>query len=309
MIRSMQDVVVRTNGLTRDFAGRRGVENLSLEVRAGRILALLGPNGAGKSTLMKLLAGHLMPTGGEATLWGESCWPTQHSLQRRMALVLDGLALPRGIRIRDYFRLRRAAVPGFDLGRAESLCAERDLSPKRTWNGLSKGQKRWVLLASALASRAELILLDEPADGLDPARRRHFYRLLREEANLNGTTVLIASHVLSDVERIADEVAILAEGRVLLHESLEDLREDVREVELSGSFQAADVPDDVEPLAWLPAGDSTMAWLRFDRTADVDVPLPGEIQRRSVGLENLYLAFAEEGEFIQGCGVEAGDVR
>ena len=289
----MNDIVVRTRGISRDFGRARAVNDVSLSVERGQILALVGPNGAGKTTLLKLLTGLIAPTQGEATVLGEPCFPPAEPTAGRIACILDTVEPPRHARIRHLLRLRAGAVERFDRQRATALLEQRQLPLGKPWRTLSKGQKRWVLAVLALAGGAELLILDEPADGLDPSARQELYGSIREEVNQRNATVILASHILADVEQVADEVAIIHQGSTLLHASLEDLREQVREVELSEPVSPDGIPDGVELISQQPSGDTTLAWIRMGDTSVADELLPGERRRRTVGLERLYLTLVE----------------
>lgn len=289
----MNDIAVRTKGISRVFGRVRAVDQLSLSVDRGQILAIAGPNGAGKTTLLKLLTGLIAPTRGEAVVLGEPCFPPAEATAARIACVLDTVEPPRSAPIRHLLRLRAGAVDQFDWQRATALLQQRQLPLGKPWRALSKGQKRWVLAVLALVGGAELLILDEPADGLDPSARRQLYGLIREDVNQRGTTVVLASHILADVERVADEILIIDQGSTLLDASLEDLREQVREVELSKPISPDAIPDGVELISQQPSGGSTLAWIRVREPSLAGELLPGELRRRTVGLERLYLALVE----------------
>lgn len=299
----MSEFALQTKRLCRDFGSFHAVDSISLSLRQGQILALIGPNGAGKTTLLKLLLGLIAPTSGEADVLGEPCFPASPTTARRIAGLLDTHEPPRGVRVRDLLKLKSGVSGEFDVERATELFQQRGLSLDKTWHTLSKGQGRWVLSVIALASSPELLVMDEPADGLDPAARRQLYGLIREKVNRWETTALITSHILSDVERVADEVAIINRGRLLLHAPLEELREQVREVELSSSKKLSpdELPKGVELLGQKRlgqkiSGQTTLAWVRYrDGTSD-EPSLPGELRRRTASLEQVYLALTEYGE-------------
>lgn len=237
--------------------------------------------------------GLLAPTEGEARLFGESCYPPAAANAGRVSCILDGHEPPRGTRIRNLFSLKAAASKSFNRKRAVDLCQQQDLSDTRKWHTLSKGQKRWVLAISAIAGNAELLLLDEPADGLDPAARQQLYGLLRDEVNERGRTVILASHILADVERAAENIAIIEKGELRLYAALEDLREEIREVEIAGTVSVTDMPVGMELIGRQLTGESTLAWIRYRDTSLANDTLPGEIQRRTVGLDRLYLAMTK----------------
>ncbi len=286
------NIVMKTIDLTRDFGGKVVLEDVSLTVGPGEILALLGPNGVGKSTLMKLISGLLMPSKGTAKLWGESCWPPSTEMYR-VACVLDGMSPPSGTRVREIMSLKSCVSRRFDWKLATSLCEQHQISTASRWRALSKGQKRWTLLVAALASGADLLVLDEPADGLDVATRRELYGLLREQANDRGVTSIIASHIIADVERIADDVVILVNGRVRLHSPLEQLRDEVFEIELPVETDWSAITRLAEVISSRKSDDVLIAVVRFSSLQLTEQELPEEINRRRVSLEDLYLAYTQ----------------
>ena len=290
----MSHLVVETVDLHRNFGNTKALRGVSLTVPPHQVLALVGPNGAGKSTLLKLLLGHLVPTSGDARVWGHNTYPPAIQIAGRVASVCDGHQPPRGTTVQGILNLNQGAVARFDARLATELCCEREIGTNRFWHALSKGQRRWVLIAAAVASHADLYLLDEPADGLDPTARRRLYGLLRELADEQGATVIVASHILSDIERSADHIAVLIQGRLYLSISLEQMREEVREIEVTRDFDTDDLPAGVELLVQRELGSSRLLWVRHHELLHVENSLPDEIQRRSVGLDDLYAALTSQ---------------
>jgi ABC-2 type transport system ATP-binding protein len=289
----MNDFAVRIAALSRYFGSVRALDDVYLALDPGRILALVGPNGAGKTTLLRVLLGLIAPSRGDAVVLGKPCFPPAASTASRIAAVLDACEPPPRVRIHDLLRLKRGAADGFDLEQATRLLEQHRLDLQSPWRTLSKGQRRWVLAALALASNADLLVMDEPADGLDPSARRRLYGLIREEVNRWDTTVVITSHILTDVERVADEVAVIVRGSVLLHAPIEELREQIREVELRDKLTPPDFPPGVELLGQKKTGDTQLAWIRCQGGMADEATLPGELRRRPVNLEQAYLALTE----------------
>lgn len=192
--------------------------------------------------------------------------------------------------------LKAGADSEFDRGRAVSLLSRRGLRLEQNWSSLSKGQRHFSLATLAVCSSAKLLLLDEPADGLDPEARRDLYAMLREQANEKGATVLLASHILSDMERLADRVVVLEDGQVRLDESLETLREEVAEVELTSLL--VESPADAELLGRQATSDGEVVWLRYrdEQSQWREQTLPGERTRRGAGLESVYTAVLNQNE-------------
>ena len=283
--------VVETVDLARDFGGHIALRDISLSLAKGDVLALLGPNGVGKSTLMKLMAGLLMPSRGSVRLWGQPSWPAS-AVACRVGCLLEGEP-PGDVRVRDLLALRNSVTRNFDRATAEADCARHGVDLASHWRSLSKGQRRWVLLACLLASGAELLLLDEPADGLDVATRRELYGRLRNLANERGVTIALASHIIADVERIADDVLILADGRVRLHSPLEQLRDEVFEIEVRGEFPVGMISQVAEIISERRVDDVSLYVVRFRSLNLAEQTLLGEVGRRRLGLEDLFLAYTE----------------
>lgn len=291
----MSEFIIKTEKLCRNFDSVCAVDRISMSLKQGQILAIIGPNGAGKTTLLKLLLGLIAPDEGHAEVLGQPCFPPRASATKRIATLLETYQPPYGARIRDLLSLKAGTGSGLDIQRATELVKQKGHKLNNTWHTLSKGQGRWVLSAIALASNPDLLIMDEPADGLDPSSRRQLYALIREEVNRWDTTALITSHILPDVERIADEVAIIDHGRLLFHASLEDLREQVREVELSlpEGLSPAELPEGTELLGQKISLQTTLAWIRHHDGKPDETTLPGELRRRPANLEQIYMALTE----------------
>jgi len=267
---------VRTTNLGRDFGRVKALDGLDLAVSAGTVLTLLGPNGAGKTTLLRILMGLIEPTRGQATVLGEPSRSLSAGVAGRVAYVGDRCEPPGWVSAAVLEDLQAAASGAFDRALFRDFCVRRGLSLKQPYGAMSKGQRRWVLTSLALAARPAVILLDEPADGLDPAARKALYDAVRDHVNVHDATAIVTTHVIGDVERIADDVAIIDGGKLRLHAPLEDLRDNVRQVELpAGDERGAGVPpacpEDVSPSAGL-AGVSSSE--NITAHADSETPLP-----------------------------------
>jgi ABC-2 type transport system ATP-binding protein len=218
------DTVIETQGLTRSFGGRTVVDRLDLTVPRGAIYALLGDNGAGKSTTIRMLTGLLQSDSGQATILGLDCWSAASVLRHRVGYV------PEKPRFYDWMTVGElgAFVAGFHRPgyreRYLSLTAHYQLDRKSRLKNLSKGGYAKVGLALALASDPEVLILDEPTSGLDLFTRREFLASMVDLAG-TGRTILISSHGVAELERVASHVAFLAGGQLLLSGPLEELRQ------------------------------------------------------------------------------------
>src|SRR5947209_13334854 len=224
--------IITTEGLTKRFGGKTVVDRLQLAVPEGAIYALLGDNGASKSTTIRMLTGLLPPDAGRATILGQDCWSEADSLRYRVGYV------PERPRFYDWMTVREIGwfTAGFHragfLGHYLDLIERFRLEPGARLRDLSKGGYAKVGLALALAPDPEVLVLDEPTSGLDLFIRREFLSSMVELAGA-GRTILISSHGVAEVERVATHVAFLAGGRLMLAAPLEDLRRRIVRVRLT----------------------------------------------------------------------------
>jgi ABC-2 type transport system ATP-binding protein len=199
----------------------RGVD---LEIPAGSIVALVGPNGAGKSTFIRLCLGFEVPDEGTVRVFG---WAPHRDRTRAVGAigyVPQSISLWRGLTVDEHFSLARAARPSFDVAYARRLVGSVGIESRAVVQELSGGQQAQVALALALASRAPLLLLDEPLAGLDPLARRDFLVMLREHTRREGATALLSSHLISDLEPVATWLLVLAGGRLVLSGFVDEIR-------------------------------------------------------------------------------------
>jgi ABC-2 type transport system ATP-binding protein len=223
---------VRTTGLTKRFGDRYALRDLDLQVPTGCVFGYLGPNGAGKTTTIKLLAGLWRPTAGSATVLGVDVSEHRDAVQRRVGYLPGDFAGYPDMTGRQLLGLLGALRGGADWHSVTGLSERFDLELDRRIGTLSHGNRQKIGIVQAFMGRPELLILDEPTQGLDPLMQREFLRLLRETRD-QGCTVLLSSHVLSEVEEIADMVGILDQGRLLATRSMVQLHADaVRRVDL-----------------------------------------------------------------------------
>lgn len=287
--------VIAATGLSRDFGSKHALENVTLEIPPARIVALLGPNGAGKTTLLKLLSGGLEPTQGSSCLFGEASRRLSSRTLQRFSVMLDGEEPPAWVTLKLLLDLEAEAKPLFDRNACVQALQAHDLALNARYGTLSKGQKRWVQSMLCLCSGSELLLMDEPADGLDPAARRELYDRIRTYANDHSATLIVATHLIHDIERIADDVAILCQGKLLLHEDLEQLREEVRFVEVPIGVSSRNL---LEKSSWLQhqsVKDGTTGWVRCDHGWSQSTlnELPPRLLIHPFALEEFYLAMTD----------------
>jgi ABC-2 type transport system ATP-binding protein len=293
----MNEPSIEVQHLIRHYGHKPALAGVDLAIGPNSIAALIGPNGAGKTTLLHLLVGLLEPTEGSVRLLGRSPRPLASAVAPLVQVVGDRHEPPGYARLRDLVDLQHAACPKFDRRLCGRLIADHNLSLSSRFGTLSKGQRRWTLAALALASNPRVLILDEPADGLDPSARRMLYEHLRQYVNDTGATVLVASHVLSDLERVADEVVVLRAGRVVLHDSLESIREQTRELVLHRGDASPDWLTHFQILAEQDDGVQRKQWIRsHGNEANREHALSladTHTGVHHVNLESLYFALTE----------------
>jgi len=218
-------MLLHTDQLTKNYGRLCALDRLGLEVEPGEIVGLLGPNGSGKSTALRLLLGFLKPSAGQATIAGHDCWRDSVQARRQVAYLPGELRLYENMTGRQLVRflgqLRQQAVGEKHV---DALARRLDLDLDRPLAHLSSGMKRKVALLQVLLPRVPLLILDEPTNTLDPVMRDELLAQLRE-ARECGQAVLFSSHVLTEVERICDRVAILRQGRLVHVQDMRELRQ------------------------------------------------------------------------------------
>lgn len=224
----MNDSVITASGLSKRFNGKTVVDGLDLSVPRGSIMGFLGPNGAGKTTTIRMLMGHLHPSAGTIEVLDMNPWHLPRSERQRIAYVSEDMNLPGWMSPRKVCAFNASFYPNWDAALAETLLGRFDLLDARAHRTLSKGQKRTVCLVLAMCTGADLLVLDEPASGLDVAARRIFLDALLEINRERETTIFFSSHLLTDIERVVDRVVILNRGRTQLAGELDTLKDQVR---------------------------------------------------------------------------------
>jgi ABC-2 type transport system ATP-binding protein len=216
--------VIQTEGLTKSYGTHRGIVDVDLEVGEAEVFGFLGPNGAGKTTTIRTLLDLIRPTSGRALVFGIESSADPVAIHRRVGYIPGEFALYdrlTGGQTIEYFANLRGGV---DAAYQASLVERLDIDPGRRFKEYSKGNKQKVGLVVALQHRPDLLVLDEPTSGLDPLVQQAFYALVHE-ARDEGRTVLLSSHILSEVERTCDRVAIIREGRLVTVDRTEALRD------------------------------------------------------------------------------------
>ncbi|MGV9724449.1 ABC transporter ATP-binding protein [Nocardia beijingensis] len=237
--------IIEVRDLRKTFGHVTALDGLDLTVAEGEIHGFLGPNGAGKSTTIRVLLGILRATGGQARLFGRDPWADAVALHRELAYVPGDVTLWPSLSGGETIDLLSRMRGGLDERRRDELIERFDLDPRKKARTYSKGNRQKVALVAALASDAPLLLLDEPTSGLDPLMEQVFRECVRE-ARERGATVLLSSHILSEVEVLCDRVTIIRAGRTVESGSLSDLRH------LSRTSITAELTGDAGDLSRIP---------------------------------------------------------
>ncbi len=241
--------MVRLSSVTKTFEGTKALDSLSMEVPKGAIYGLVGPNGAGKSTVLRHITGVYRQDAGEVLMEDVPIYENP-ALKGRIANIPDDLYYFISDSTRDMKRFYEGFYPKFDAKRYEALKdIFRSVDEKRAIRRLSKGMQKQSAFWLAICCRPDLLVLDEPVDGLDPVMRRQVWSLLMEDVESAGTTVIVSSHNLRELEDVCDHVGILSKGRVLIERSLSDLQASVSKVQLAFTDETLpSLPDGVQLL-------------------------------------------------------------
>ena len=224
--------MIEVRELRKSFDGFEALRGLNIHVPKGAVYGLVGPNGAGKSTVIRHLAGICRQDGGEALIGGQPVYENP-AVKEKIAYIPDDIFYFGAASIRDMKNLYRAMIPTFSDARFEKLREAFPLDEKRAMRRLSKGMQKQAAFWIALSCCPAVILLDEPVDGLDPVMRRQVWSLLLQDVAERGTTVLVSSHNLRELEDVCDHVGIMDKGRMLLERPLAALQENTVKIQLA----------------------------------------------------------------------------
>ncbi len=238
--------ILETKKLVKTFDGFRALDELDLSVPKGAVYGLVGPNGAGKTTLIRHLAGILRPDSGEVLLEGSPVYENTEA-KRRMAVIPDDVFYYTQASTADMMKFYKGVWSNFDVDRYEKLREAFTLDDKKPVRTLSKGMQKQAAFWLALSLRPEVLILDEPVDGLDPVMRRQVWSLVLADVAENGTTVLVSSHNLRELEDVCDHVGIMNRGKNLLERSLSELQDNVAKI-LIALPEGTELPKDLEML-------------------------------------------------------------
>jgi ABC-2 type transport system ATP-binding protein len=296
---AMTAAPIRTERLSKRYDETLALEGLDLELQPGEIYGYLGPNGAGKTTTIRLLLGLLRPTAGRAELFGIDAWHDPVTAHRRMAYVAAEPSLWPGMTAEETLEFLARVRGGVDTAYRDLLVERFELETSKKVRALSHGNRQKVQLIAAFATRADLLILDEPTGGLDPLMEMAFRETVRE-AKERGQTVFLSSHILSEVEAVCDRVGILRQGRLVDQGELADLRHlSALTVEVTFDGHVPDLPR----LPGVEVAEAGANALRFQVTGSIrpllaalaDKPVVA-LTSREPSLEEIFLHHYESGD-------------
>ena len=239
--------MIEVKDVVKRFDGFAALDGATLSVPTGSVYGLVGPNGAGKSTIIRHLTGIYRPDSGDILLDGQNVWENT-ALKARIASIPDDWYYFMQASIRDMMRFYRGFYPNFSTERYEKLKEVFCIDEKRVIRRLSKGMQKQVAFWLALSCMPDYLILDEPVDGLDPVMRRQVWSLMMGDVSERGTTVLVSSHNLRELEDVCDHVGIMDHGKVLLERSLAQLQDNMVKMQVVFQDGMDQVPQDLPVL-------------------------------------------------------------
>lgn len=236
--------MIEIRNVTKKFGDYRALDDLSMTVPRGSVYGLVGPNGAGKSTLIRHLTGVFRPDSGAIRIDGMPVYENA-ALKARMAYIPDDIFYYNSSDLRDMMRLYAGLYPKFDKERYAKLLGAFSLNEKAAIRRYSKGMQKQAAFLLSICTRPDLMVLDEPVDGLDPVMRRQVWSLIMQDVAERGMTVLVSSHNLRELEDVCDHVGIMHRGKVILERALSELQDNVVKVQIVFR-DGCGVPDDLQ---------------------------------------------------------------
>jgi len=291
--------IIKTTKLTKYYGKARGIVDLDLSVEEGEFFGFIGPNGAGKSTTIRTLLGLITPTSGSALISGKDISKDKEAILQDIGYLPSEALFYRGMKVKDVLKLSANLRKKDCTAEAKLLCERLQLDTARKIDDLSFGNRKKVAIVCALQHRPKLLVLDEPTGGLDPLMQKEFFDILRERNN-EGATILLSSHVLSEIQRNCTRAAIIRDGKIIACDSVEVLsKTSAKRITIQGSVNlehlsgVRDIKDSGNSLSFLYSGDidSLLSTLSAGKVDDLTVTEPD--------LEEIFMHYYEkDGETV-----------
>ena len=282
--------MIEVKKLTKTFDGFKALDELDITVPKGAVYGLVGPNGAGKSTVIRHLAGIYRQDSGEVLIDGQPVYENPE-IKGRIAYIPDDIFYYTQASIGDMMKFYRSVYPRFDMGRYNKLAEVFGLDPRRPMRRLSKGMQKQAAFWLALSQCPDYLILDEPVDGLDPVMRRQVWSLVMGDVAERGTTVLVSSHNLRELEDVCDHVGIMNQGRMLVERGLSELQENIIKIQLAFA-DGGKLPEGLEILHSSSTGRLQQLILRGsveELTAKLSASSPLFMDVVPLNLEEIFI--------------------
>jgi ABC-2 type transport system ATP-binding protein len=290
-------MAIHADRVTVRYGRRTAVDDVTLSIQSATVYALLGRNGAGKSSLVRAILGHLRPDHGRVAIFGEDVWTRRASLMDRVGVVPEEADAPPEMRVRDLGAFNAKLFSRWQQSAFDERIARFGIEPRVRFGELSKGQKKQVMLALALATSPDLVILDDPTLGLDVVAKKSLFEEVIADMADRGITVLITTHDLGSIEAIADRVGILRDGRLVLDEDVETMKERFRRIRFAkepvvldrGTLTTANVRRWGNGTEAVVTNFDDLAFERFRSEAQLE-----RVEVSSMSLEEIFIAVSGE---------------
>ncbi len=246
--------MIEVNNVTKKFGDFVALDDLNMHVEKGAIYGLVGPNGAGKSTIIRHLCGVYKQDAGEVLIDGQPVYENE-KLKQRFTVIPDDIFYFTQANTWDMMKFYRNMYPNFDEALFKKImeCFP-SINPKKMVRSLSKGMQKQVAFMLSVAARPELMILDEPVDGLDPVMRRQIWSLIMSDVAEHGLTVLVSSHNLRELEDVCDHVGIMNNGKILIERSLDELQTSITKIQIAFDGDMPELPKELQVLKRISTG-------------------------------------------------------
>ena len=293
----MNTPIIAIKNLTKSYQGKIVLDSLDWQIRQGDIIALLGKNGAGKSTLLESIMNLRKPDHGELRLWGHGWTELPQAQREKIGFVAQDTVGFEWMRVQEFLGYLGSYFPGWDPVYCDQLRERWTLDPKKKVGDLSGGQTQILHVIQALSIKPELLILDEPIAHLDPNMRRHFISELIDLVCDINSTVIFSSHIISDLERVANRVALLNEGQIGFYHDVEQLKANIAHVKISADQPLEQADYFANLINWQAHASGATATIASPMTESLEQFVensPYQIETTPLSLEDWYLEVSNE---------------